>query len=297
MCNCSKNKSFCCFRGPTGSIGHTGPTGPSFSGTGLIGPTGLNGQTGPTGSTGFTGPTGSTGFTGAFGPTGHTGAFGPTGFTGPTGPSGLNGEIGATGPAGQNAAIASTFIYSLLSQPNQGPTGSTGPQFNLVSFECGATGLPIGPTGNGWSFVGPTGSFTAISTPNDPSYSGYYLITYKIDIRTQGNVSADSTRAATVLTLNGNEIIGSVSSALAPDTNHAYSISNTILTFYTGGQELSLYWWAQYFTGNTPITTTISGISLGPNQTNNTWIVGKLPNGNIPSEASASLVITRLTQQ
>lgn len=269
-------------RGKRGQAGKDGPTGPAGQNTGFTGPTGPSGNIGPIGPTGA----------GSIGPTGPAGLTGSTGSIGPIGPTGV------TGPAGQNAAISSAFIWSCQSQLNLGPTGTTGPQFNSVIFECGSSGpnpaSPLGPPGNGWNFgnTGGIGAYQTIFT----NQSGWYLVTYKIDIRIQSGAGADNTRAACVLTLNGIEVPGSVSAAQAPDSIHMYSISNTVLVEYTSGDQLGVSWWAQYFSGNTPITSTVSGISIGPNVPNSSWILGKLPSNpsTSPMEATASLVITRI---
>ena len=100
--------------GPTGIQGSTGYTGPpgTATNTGATGPTGYTGYTGYTGPTGLpstvTGPTGYTGYTGYTGPTGLPSTVtGPTGYTGYTGPTGLpstvtgyTGYTGCTGPTG-----------------------------------------------------------------------------------------------------------------------------------------------------------------------------------------------------
>ena len=156
---------------------------------------------------------------------------------------------------------------------------------------------PLGPPGNGWSFT--DGTQTEITSAE----SGWYLVTYKIDLRTNGIVAgADSMRAAAVLTLSDpggplTEVDGSMSAAQAPDSNHEYSISNTVLVAYDAGRELGLYWWAQYYDG-TVVVADQTGLSLGPNATvaESPWIPATLPGTAIvPSEATASLVITRIT--
>lgn len=304
-------------RGPRGHRGHDGPTGPTGS-QGLNGSTGSTGPTGPgvtddelnaavttyinsilpsiIGPTGDIGPTGLKGDDGLIGPTGPC-CSGPTGPVGPSGPQGIKGDDG-----GNLTAISSAFIWSCVSQPKLlGPSGATGPQFQNISFECGhdsptgSTGNIIGPTGNGWSFVstiGPT-AFTEISSPNN----GFYLITYKIDLRTNSSgsgVSPDHTRGASTLTLDGVEIPGSTSYAQAPDTIHMYSISNTVLVNYNANSKLSLYWWAAYYnTGNVEVLNNVTGLSLGPNVSN--FVPGKLPSGLTTEEATASLVITRIS--
>lgn len=279
---------------------------------------GDKGDPGPTGDTGPTGPPG-------FGPTGPAGATGDIGPTGPTGPgiTGPTGAIGPTGIPGTSVAISSAFVYSSESQlkvlPSggfTGPAGSTGPQFQLVTFSGMTGGNIIGPLGNGWEFIGgSTGPYSELVN-NGANADGYYLITYKLDIHTNSvgvSPAPDHTRAATVLTLDGVAVEGSCSAAQAPDTIHMYSISNTILVKYITGSKLSLWWWACYFSSTPPtIGTQISppnvvGLSIGPGRiqpgntttiTNSQWIQGLLPTVQVPNppmEATASMVITRIT--
>ena len=256
---------------------------------------------------------------------GDPGATGATGPIGPTGPgvTGPTGAIGPTGIPGTSVAISSAFVYSSESQlkvlPSggfTGPVGSTGPQFQLVTFSGATGGNIIGPLGNGWEFIGGSTGPYAELVNNGANADGYYLITYKLDIHTNSvgvSPAPDHTRAATVLTLDGVAVEGSCSAAQAPDTIHMYSISNTILVKYTTGSKLSLWWWACYFSSTPPtIGTQISppnvvGLSIGPGRiqpgntttiTNSQWIQGLLPTVQVPNppmEATASMVITRIT--
>ena len=239
---------------------------------------------------GPTGPLGPRGDTGPQGQSGDQGVIGPTGPNGNTGPQGVPGDVGIqgpTGPAGQNAASSSIFAWATTSQ------GKTGTEFQPVILDCGPIGSPIGPQGSNWIFLDPGPTQSQLATTD----IGWYLITYKMDLRTQGNVASDTTRAAGVLTIgNGpsNEVLASMSTAQAPDTNHMYSISNTILVNYDIPLEpLRLQWYMQYFTGGTPQTIT-SGLSLGPDQT--PWIDGTTAPSftAIPMQTNASLVITRI---
>jgi len=272
--------------GPTGDTGNTGPTGD----TGNTGPTGSTGDTGNTGSTGNTGPTGDTGNTGPTGDTGNTGSTGntgPTGSTGDTGNTGPTGSTGNTGPAGQNAAISSAFVWASTSQ------GKTGNEFQPVILDCGPIGGPIGPPGSNWFFLDPGPTQSQLATTD----TGWYLITYKIDLRTQGNAGADTSRAAGVLTIGNlpvNEVLASQSTAQAPDTNHMYSISNTVLVNYSVPlAPLRLQWFMQYYTGIVPVLNT-TGLFLGPNQPS--WITGTTAPtfSNTPMQTNASMVITRI---
>jgi hypothetical protein len=78
-------------------------------GTGLIGPTGIQGATGPTGaqSQGITGATGPTGIQGNTGPTGVQGE----GIIGATGPTGIQGNTGPTGLVGVAGVNYSDYLY------------------------------------------------------------------------------------------------------------------------------------------------------------------------------------------
>ncbi len=150
--------------GPQGDTGIQGPDGPTGAqgDTGIHGPvgsTGPKGDTGIQGADGPTGPQGDTGIQGADGPTGpqgDTGIQGPLGPTGPQGDTGINGSVGSTGPQGDTGI--------------QGAVGPTGPQ--------GDTGIqgPLGPTGlQGDTGIqgadGPTGpqGDTGIQGPLGPS--------------------------------------------------------------------------------------------------------------------------------
>ncbi len=111
---------------PTGLIGPTGPQGD----TGSMGPEGPQGDPGPQGATGVEGPMGPSGPSGQDGAAGPAGPSGPMGATGPEGEQGPPGERGATGPEGE--------------QGPPGLRGATGPEG--PPGQRGATG-PIGPTG------------------------------------------------------------------------------------------------------------------------------------------------------
>jgi len=231
---------------------------------------------GPQGPPGADGPQGPPGADGAQGPEGPPGEQGLQGDPGPQGEPGPQGPVGPQGPAGQNAAISSIFLYSTASQPKTG----TSNQFQQVSFE-----QPIVGPGSDW-----------VKNNNQEfqgANSGWYLITYKLDIRTNSSTNFDHTRAAAALMLNNAEVPGSGSTAQAPDTIHMYSISNQVLVYYTAGQILSLQWTAAYYSsGNKQFST--SGLSLGPNESNFITSVFNPVNSSTYQEATASLVITRI---
>ena len=212
------------------------------------------------------------GLTGATGPMGLTGATGPMGLTGATGPMGLTGPIGltgATGPAGSDVSISSIFVWSGMSQLNRNVS-----LFQYITFENPL----IGPVGSGWS-SSTESTYSAPTTFIVPS-SGFYLLTYKIDVRSGGGQSPSNTDCVTVLTRNGVEIDGSATLVEAPETNHIYTISNTVLSSLTVGDRISLLFWSD---------------DLGTKIGDPSFITGLLPNGTIPKESTASIVFTKIS--
>ncbi len=263
----SSSSSSRCVQCPTGPKGPKGETGPK----GATGSTGPAGASGASGATGATGPSGSNGATGPTGPTGPAGATGPSeGPTGATGPAGPTGPSGATGPAGQNAAISSVLLWSSTSQPKL--INNTTPQFEEIMFE-----QPIIGPGTDWVQDPPAQNFTFSS-----SNSGWYLITYKFDIRAaDGTANGNTMRGAAALVLDGLQVPGSGSAAESPyGNNHQYSISNTVLVKYTAGQKLGLQWWAGVYngTGNNTLLTGVTGLSIGADASGNElpWIPAQL---------------------
>lgn len=262
-------------QGVAGTQGLPGPTGPQ----GLKGDPGVAGAQGPIGLTGATGPIGPQGLqglTGAQGPmglTGATGSQGPIGLTGATGaqgPIGLTGPQGPVGPAGQNAAISSIFVWSAMSQANRNNTN-----FQYVTFEKPL----IGPSGSGWTTSTQSGYTNA--TDFIVPASGFYLVTYKLDVRSGSGSSPNSNNdSSTVLTRNGIQIDGSATLVEAPEDNHIYTISNTVLCNLTANDKIALLFWS-----------TDIGARIG----DPTFLKGKMPSTIVPSEATASIVITRIT--
>ena len=171
------------------------------------------------------------------------------------------------------------------------------PQFQEIAFEQ----TPIGPPGFDWTVVPSTNNTRFVSNT-----TGWYLMTYKLDVRTNSPLNFSYTRTAAALMMfdgsNWTEIIGSGSAAQAPDTNHQYSISNTVLVYYVAQQQIALQWWGGYYSGSSAtLQTTVTGLSIGPNNTASNeipWIPGTFnPDGAVYdkyNEASASLVITRI---
>jgi hypothetical protein len=66
----------------------------------------------------------------------------------------------------------------------------------------------------------------------------------------------------------------------APETNHIYTISNTVLVFMNTSDSVSLMFWS-----------TDLGTQIG----DPTFITGTLPSGTVPTEATASIVFTKLS--
>jgi hypothetical protein len=110
--------------------------------------------------------------------------------------------------------------------------------------------------------------------------SGYYLMTYKLDVRSGGGSSPSSnTNCSTVLTRNGIEIDGSATLVEAPESNHIYTISNTILASLEINDSISLMFWSE---------------DIGTKIGDPSFLTGTLPNGTIPNESTASIVFTRI---
>ncbi|MEI7986395.1 MAG: hypothetical protein WCI55_12280 [Armatimonadota bacterium] len=211
---------------------------------------------------------------------GDPGLQGPPGIQGPQGfqgPAGVPGPQGVQGPAGQNAAISSIFVYSAAAQPKTG----THNDFQQVAFE-----QPI---------IGPGTDWTALNNFElQGTKTGWYLVTYKLDLRTNSPSNFDHTRAAAALLIDNAEVKGSGSTAQAPDTIHMYSISNTVLVYYTAGQVLSLQWTAAYYNNSGVKQASIAGLSVGPNTPNFINSTFNPVNASTYEEATASLVITRI---
>ena len=107
------------------------------------------------------------------------------------------------------------------------------------------------------------------------------MLTYKLDVRSGGgSLPISSTDGATVLTRNGNEIPGSSTLVEAPESNHIYTISNTVLVDLSLNDKISLLFWS----GD-------AGSRIGDPSN----LKGLLPNGNQVKEATASIVFTKIT--
>ena len=237
-----------------------------------------------------------------------TGAISPgmlisgTGITVSTQITAMGTGVGGIGTytVNQSTAVSSTTI-----------TGTT-TQFQEISYEQ----IPLGPDGSNWTVV-PSTNYARYTCTS----SGWYLMTYKMDLRTVGVSSVTYTRAASAIMIssdgiNWSVVPGSGSTAQAPDTNHQYSISNTVLVNYTAPYQLAVQWWAGYYSNSTTaFNTNVSGLSLGPNNastpnnigptdtTEQPWIPGMFsPSGqstlfNGTVDATSTFVITRIVQE
>ena len=107
-------------------------------------------------------------------------------------------------------------------------------------------------------------------------------MTYKLDVRSGGGQLPNSnTNCATVLTKNGIQIPGSATLVEAPETNHIYTISNTVLVNLLVGDSIALMFWSND-----------AGTRVGDPY----YLTGKLPLGLIvPTEATASIVFTKIS--
>ena len=147
--------------------------------------------------------------------------------------------------------------------------------FQYVTFEK----TPIGPTGSGWT----TSTQSGYSAPTDfiVPLNGYYLLTYKLDVRSGGNQTpTSSTDCSTVLTRNGSQIDGSCTLVEAPEANHIYTISNTVLVNLVAKDSIALLFWSSD-----------SNTRIG----DPSFVKGILPSGGTPIEATASIVFTRIS--
>ena len=138
----------------------------------------------------------------------------------------------------------------------------------------------IGPIGSLWTSSIQLG-YTFPTTFIVPS-DGYYLLTYKLDIRSGGGIPpTTSTDCGSVITQNGISIPGSSTIVEAPESNHIYTISNTVLCLLTINDKLELLFWSSD-----------PGTRIG----DPTFLKGTLPSGaSAPQEATASIVFTKIT--
>ena len=158
-----------------------------------------------------------------------------------------------------NAVTAGTLFPGVYIVASNLPAGSI-----ITSQTSGTTGLSGVYVINNTATAAAGVNFTAIQYNTFSSTSsGWYLITYKFDIRINSGITADNCRGAAALMLDNLQVPGSGTAAQAPDNNHQYSISNTVLVQYAAGQKLGLQWWAGYYSGTT-LQTSVAGLSIGP---------------------------------
>ncbi len=313
--------------GPTGNTGATGPTSDTGA-TGAPGPTGDIGATGATGDTGTTGATGPTGVgpTGDAGVTGATGPAGQNAAVSSVllwSTSNQPKEVDNTSPVFEQmgfeqpiigpgtdwvvnpSAIESTGTASITSGSTSITLTVTSGTVLLNTYITG-TGIVPGtiiqsqtsgtPGGSGVYVVNNMQTQTLGSVPFDTlqyntfssNSSGWYLITYKFDIRASG--AGNVMRAGAALLLDNIQVPGSGTAAQSPATVHQYSIANTVLVQYTAGQKLALQWWAGLYSTFTTLQTTVVGLSIGPNASTveSPWVPSQLS----PVAANTTVVTT-----
>jgi hypothetical protein len=170
--------------------------------------------------------------------------------------------------------VSSIFIFSEL---QQNITAAQVGSFVQVKFEKFTI-----PTGSGLTPIGTAPNIVGTLIDAD----GYYLVSYKIDVRAgSGDLPSTSTRTATCLTIDGVFVEGSTTLVESPESNHIYTVPNTVGVVLMAGQQLSLYFW-----------TSDRNAHIGEPGA----ITGRLPAippallGVIPTEATASMVVTRL---
>jgi len=177
--------------------------------------------------------------------------------------------IGQTGPPGNNTAISSVFTWSSILQTNLNVS-----TFQYVTFENPLICPPLSE----WSTISEIG-YTSPTTFIIPA-TGYYFITYKLDIKSGASNQPSFSNSAAVLTNNGIEISGSTTLVEAPEANHIYTISNTVLCNLVINDHVSLLFWSNDIDAKIGEPTTITGL---------------LPSNLVPSEAVASIVFSRIT--
>ena len=259
-------------KGEKGDVGEQGPIGLKGE-KGEIGLTGEKGEKGDVGDKGEKGDVGLTGEKGEKGDVGLTGEKGEKGDVGDKGDIGLTGEkgekgdVGSQGIPGQIVGIDSIFLWSNNNQNNKDTT-----RYQFIEFE-----RVISLNGS-WQLNIENGYNT--NTTLVCQVTGYYMISYKVDVKAgNGNIPIGVTNCSTVIIKNNIYIDGSMTMIEAPETNHVYTLSNTILININQGDILSLLYWAN--DNNTRI---------GYREKN----AGLLPNGEIPIESTANLVIIRI---
>jgi len=134
--------------------------------------------------------------------------------------------------------------------------------FQMITFNH----APIGPSGFAWVSTGQTNFICPVT--------GWYNLSYKVDVLLQS-----STNASVLFTRNGAAIDGSVSLVQsAASAKYQYSLANTVLVQLIVGDILSAWIWS-----NDTET-----------QVGDTTLLGTLPGGVVPTEATATVVFTRI---
>lgn len=145
------------------------------------------------------------------------------------------------------------FAWSNMIQLNKNIT-----LFQNVLFE----NLPMSYNNN-WTYLYDNSYIKSFVCPTN----GLYKITYKIDV-------CPLSIAVTVITINNNEVNGSSSLIKAPNTEHIYTMSNSVIVYLHQDDFISLMFWSDN------IGTKIGEPSL---------INGFLPNNIIPKETTATI--------
>lgn len=259
-------------QGPTGGRGERGPQGMP----GPMGPRGYDGAPGPKGEQGVQGETGQQGCRGNDGPMGPPGCNGKDGEKGDRGDKGETGEVGPVGPtgpigpkgdSGENVSLNSIFLYS-----NKKQVVNDVQFYQNIVFENPVNGPGI----NDWSLL--TNANNEI-IELEALVAGWYLVNYRVIADFGENPNNQDMKASVVLTLNNNEVSGSMT-LVEDEANEALGINNSLLVQLAANDKLEILFWGSDVQ-----------INVGTNGNN----IGKLPNSNNkPTEASATITITRV---
>ena len=253
------------YQGIDGKDGNDGKDGDR----GYQGTDGKDGNDGKDGDRGYQGTDGKDGNDGKDGDRGYQGVAGDRGYQGNDGPQG---RVGDTGVQGSPKGIDSICIWS---ERIQGVGVQGYKYYQRAFFEAGVQG----PPGSGFSLLnGPQGPY---AIQNNTGATAYCMVSYKLDIRSAGGgPSSSSTTAAATLMLDDEPYPASTTLVQAPETNHIYTVPNTLLVNFPHGSVISLMWWAND-----------SKATIGEPAT----LTGKLPGSNVvPKETTALLMVTRI---
>jgi len=208
--------------GPTGCTGATGPTGS----TGSTGPSGSSGSTGPSGASGSTGPSGATGATGSTGPSGDVGATGPTGATGLTGATGPSGLAGSNGSSGLAASADGGFINKLQLVTATGPSSTVlnytgGSAIGFPSRYLSLTCPPTSGIGGKWKYERLPGGYAALTGVVITGTAGQFSCTPANYLRVGQQITITGTMTGATIT----------NPAYVAGTSYLISATNGISTF------------------------------------------------------------------